>query len=294
MFYSFQSRTRRVCPLLGLLLASFFLASTCAVAQQAVKPAPAPMVIAPAQTSAPLVALPLAPAAPAGVIPVPALEEPIVRVLLTPELESVALAQVVGRITTLNASLGSRVTADQLVVGMDCTENQARLKMSLAELQSARETYDSKLRLKGLEAAGELEVLLAAAAVSKADGQIEMNKAQIANCSITAPFAGRISKLHVKPHQGVNAGQPLFEIISDSTPRMRLNVPSKWLRAVRVGTKFAVNIDETGKSYAAAVSAINSKVDAVAQTIEIEAKFSGGSAGLLSGMSGTARFGNFK
>jgi membrane fusion protein, multidrug efflux system len=225
-------------------------------------------------------------------VPVPvAVEAPVVRVLLTPELETVALAQMVGRIISLNASLGSKVTKDQLVVGLDCSESVARLKMSEAELSSARETYDSKVRLKGLEAAGELEVLLAAAAVSKADGQIEMTKAQITNCSVRAPFAGRVAKLHVKPHQGVNAGQPLFEIISDSTPRLRLNVPSKWLRSIRVGTKFAVDIDETGKAYGASVSAINARVDAVAQTIEIEARFNNVGVGLLPGMSGTARFG---
>lgn len=213
-----------------------------------------------------------------------------VRVLLAPDLETVLLAQAVGRITTLNGSLGSRVQKGQIVVGMDCSENAARLKMSQAELASARDTYDSKVRLKGLDAAGELEVSLAAAAVAKADGQIEMTKAQIQNCSITAPFAGRIVKLHVKPFQGVNAGQPLFELVSDGAPRLRLNIPSKWLRAIKVGTIFEVEIDETGKTYKAAISAVNARIDAVAQTVEIEARVSGKYAELLSGMSGTARF----
>jgi membrane fusion protein, multidrug efflux system len=96
-------------------------------------------------------------------------------------METVLLAQAVGRITALNGSLGSRVSKGQLVVGMDCSENAARLKMSQAELASARETYDSKVRLKGLDAAGDVEVALAAAAVARADGQIEMTKVQIQN-----------------------------------------------------------------------------------------------------------------
>ena len=220
--------------------------------------------------------------------PVPA--EGGVRVLLAPDMETVLLAQAVGRITSLSGSLGSRVGKGQLVVGMDCSENVARLKMSQAELASARETYDSKVRLKGLDAAGDVEVSLAAAAVARADGQIEMTKAQIQNCSVFAPFAGRIVKLHVKPFQGVNAGQPLFELVSEGAPRLRLNVPSKWLRTIKVGTPFQVDIDETGKSYKAAISAINARVDAVAQTVEIEARVTGKFAELLSGMSGTARF----
>jgi membrane fusion protein, multidrug efflux system len=213
-----------------------------------------------------------------------------VRVLLAPETETVLLAQTVGRIVSLKGSLGSRVGKGQLVVGMDCSENAAKLKMSQAELASARETYDSKVRLKGLDAAGEVEVALAAAAVSRADGQIEMTKAQIQNCSVYAPFSGRIAKLHVKPFQGVNIGQPLFELVSDGPPRLRLNVPSKWLRSIKVGTAFQVDIEETGKTYSAAITAVNARVDAVAQTIELEAKLTGKPADLLAGMSGTARF----
>ena len=220
----------------------------------------------------------------------PAPAEVGVRVLLAPETETVLLAQAVGRITYLMGSLGSRVAKGQLVVAMDCSENVARLKMSQAELASARETYDSKVRLKGLDAAGDIEVSLAAAAVARADGQIEMTKAQIQNCSVFAPFAGRIVKLHVKPYQGVNAGQPLFELVGDGAPRLRLNVPSKWLRTIKVGTPFQVEIDETGKTYKAAISAINARVDAIAQTVEIEARVTGKYAELLSGMSGTARF----
>ena len=249
----------------------------------------------------------VAPAKPASAAPPAALKAPVsfkiltglsapvtvdagVRVLLAPDTETVLLAQAVGRITSLNGSLGSRVTKGQVVVGLDCSENAARLKMSQAELASARETYDSKIRLKGLDAAGDVEVSLAAAAVARADGQIEMTKAQIQNCSVYAPFSGRIVKLHVKPFQGVNAGQPLFELVSEGMPRLRLNVPSKWLRTIKVGTPFQVDIDETGKSYKAAISAINARVDAVAQTVEIEARVTGKHAELLSGMSGTARF----
>jgi membrane fusion protein, multidrug efflux system len=258
-------------------MASSYAQTVAAPARAASAPLPA-AVVAPAPAPAPVKA-----AAPAPV-------DTGVRVLLAPDTETVLLAQTVGRITTLNGSLGSRVAKGQLVIGMDCSENAARLKMSQAELASARETYDSKVRLKGLDAAGDIEVSLAAAAVARADGQIEMTKAQIQNCSVLAPFSGRIVKLHVKPFQGVNAGQPLFELVSDGAPRLRLNVPSKWLRTIKVGTPFQIDIDETGKSYKAAISAINARVDAIAQTVEIEARVTGKFAELLPGMSGTARF----
>jgi membrane fusion protein, multidrug efflux system len=221
---------------------------------------------------------------------VPAPESKPVRVLLMPDSETVLVAQMVGRITTLNASLGSRVSKGQTVISMDCSESTARLSMSEAELNSARETYESKLRLKGMDAAGETDVAVAAAAVDRAKGQIEMTKAQIQNCSVKAPFSGSVSKLNVKPYQGVNIGQPLFEMVGDGAPRLRLNAPSRWMRTLKAGHAFQIDIDETGKSYSARVTAINTRVDPVAQTIEIEGRVTGAHGGLLPGMSGNAKF----
>jgi membrane fusion protein, multidrug efflux system len=227
-------------------------------------------------------------AAPAA--PMAAPEPKPVRVLLMPDSETVLVAQMVGRITTLNASLGSRVSKGQVVINMDCSESTARLSMSEAELSSARETYDSKLRLKGMDAVGETDVAVAAAAVDRAKGQIEMTKAQIQNCSVKAPFSGSVSKLNVKPYQGVNVGQPLFEMVGDGAPRLRLNAPSRWMRTLKVGQSFQIEIDETGKNYSARVTAINTRVDPVAQTIEIEGRVTGSYGGLLPGMSGNAKF----
>ena len=53
---------------------------------------------------------------------------------------------------------------------------------------------------------------------------------------------------------------------------------------------FEVAIDETRKTYPAKVSAINARVDAVAQTVELEARIDGKPPELLAGMSGIARF----
>ncbi len=62
------------------------------------------------------------------------------------------------------------------------------------------------------------------------------------------------------------------------------------LRKIAVGSHFEVSIDETGKTYPAQVTAINARVDAVAQTVELEGRIEGRPSELLPGMSGDARF----
>lgn len=212
-----------------------------------------------------------------------------IRVLLTPEVETILVSQMAGTILMLKASLGAAVTKGSTIVAFDCKEGQAKLRMAEAEFTSARETLETKKRLRKLEAAGDLEVSVATAAVDRARAAIGVSQAQLSQCMVAAPFTGRIVKVHVKPHQGVNIGTPLVELVNDGPLKLRLNVPSKLLRTLRIGTPFEIDIDETGKTYPAKVTAINGRVDAVAQTVELEASIDGRPQELLAGMTGIAR-----
>ncbi len=267
------------------VLAVFSL-SAVALAQSPVPPAGAkPAVPSAAQSTVQPAAKPAAPVAK------PAAENPdAIRVLLTPELETTLVAQTVGRISSLKAELGGKVQKGKAVIGFDCGEAAARLNMAQAEYNSAKETLNAKERLRKLDAAGDMEVTLAAAGADKAKAAIAMSRAQLAQCTVVAPFTGRVVKVHVKPHQGVNIGAPLLEMISDGPLKLRLNIPSRWLRQVSVGTPFEVDINETGRTYPAKVTLINARVDAVAQTIELEARMDKAEPELLAGMSGIARF----
>ncbi len=213
-----------------------------------------------------------------------------IRVLLAPERETTLVSQMVGRIDRLGGELGAAFKQGAPLVSMDCSENEAKVRMAEAEFNSARENHEAKLRLQGLQAAGEVEVSMAAAAAAKAKAAIELGRTQVRLCRIAAPFAGRIVKLHVKEFQGINVGQPVMDIVSTGPLKVRLNAPSKWLAWLKVGTPFEILVDETGKSYRASVRAINGRVDAVSQSIEIEGRVDGSHADLLAGMSGNARF----
>lgn len=212
-----------------------------------------------------------------------------IRVLLSPELETTLASQMIGRVIALDAQLGAPVKAGQALVSFDCSEAQARLKMARAESAAARETLAVKQRLHKLNAAGDLEVSMARAEVHRSSAAIEVSQAQLAHCVVTAPFDGRVVKVHIKPHQGVNIGAPLIELVSDGPLKLRLNVPSRLLGQLTVGTPIDVDILETGRSYVAHVAAINARVDAVSQTIELEARLDKASNELLPGMSGVAR-----
>lgn len=213
-----------------------------------------------------------------------------IRVLLAPEAETTLVSPFAGNVRAVNLSLGQAFARGKVLVSFDCDEQNARLNMADAEFTSARESHEAKLRLQGLQQAGEVEVSLAASTVERTKAQVALYRAQMAQCVVVAPFSGRAVKVIAKPHQGVSQGQPLLEIVSDGPLKLRLNAPAKWVAWLKRGTPFEVQIDETGKVYKARVTALNGRIDAVSQSIELEAAIDQKAPDLLAGMSGVANF----
>ena len=219
-------------------------------------------------------------------------KEEVVRVLLIPDKETTVSRSgsslAAARINKLNVALGSRFKAGNTLVTFNCIESRARLAMAKAELSGAVETHTAKLRMQGLEQASDVEVALAATDVAKARATVRLSELQIRYCSIKAPWNGRIAKVYVRNHMTVTPGQPMLDLVKSGPLRLKVNVPSKLLNRLKVNSKLEVKIDETGKTYQARVVAINSRVDSVSQTVEIEGLMAKEFPDLLAGMSGTA------
>jgi len=218
-----------------------------------------------------------------------ATQDDVVRGLLVAEKETTLSSMVAAKIKELNANIGSAFKAGQPLVKFDCEEPVARLNMAKAELASAVETYEAKLRMQGLGQAGDVEVALAASAANKAEAQVALHQAQVAQCTVTAPWSGRVAKVHVRSHMSVTPGQPLLDLVKSGPLRLKLNLPSRWLGQITHGALLDVTIEETGKTYQAKLRDINSRVDAVSQTVEVEAVMLGDHPELLPGMSGTVK-----
>ena len=211
-----------------------------------------------------------------------------VRVLLIPNKETTISSTMAARIVSFNASLGQSFKAGDVLVAFDCDEAHARVEMSKAELAGAIDQHEAKVKMQGLEQASDVEVALAASASNKFKAQLSLHQAQVSQCRIYAPWGGRVAKTVVKNHMTVTPGQPMMELVDFGALKLKLNAPSKLIGKLKAGAKFNINIDETGLNYPAIVTAVNSRVDPVSQTVEIEAKMAKSYKELLSGMSGVA------
>lgn len=216
-----------------------------------------------------------------------------IRVLLVPEKETTISSTTAARINRLNGTLGKSFKSGQVLVAFDCKQEFARISMSKAELASKIDQHEAKVRMQGLEQASDVEVSMAASEANRARAQLSLHHAQARACKILAPWNGRIAKVYAKNYMTVSPGEPLMDLVKSGPLKLKLNIPSTALASVKKGSAFTVTIDETSKTYDAKVTAINSRVDSVTQTVEIEASLLADHAELLSGMSGISDLASF-
>jgi RND family efflux transporter MFP subunit len=219
----------------------------------------------------------------------PAAENEVAALIQAGE-ETTLSSQMAGRIKHIGVGLGDQVKKGAPLIEFDCSEQQAQLDAADAELRAARETHLARLRLQALGAAGELEVTVAAAATDKARGQVALRDAQLAYCKVAAPFGGNVARLRVKASESVQVGQALVDLVNPASLKAQMFVPAAWVAWLKPGLPLTILVRETGQSFRARVSKLNSRVDGVSQQLEVEARIEKSEGKLLPGMVGTAQF----
>ena len=219
-------------------------------------------------------------------IPATSLDKREIRAQLLPKRYTTLAAEVGAKVSRLPVPEGAAFKQGQTLVQFDCSLQQAQLNKAKAALSAADKTWQANRRLSELNSVGKVELDTSEAEVHKAQAEVAANAAVLGKCSLSAPFAGRIAEQKVREQQYVQPGQPLLEILDDSTLELEFIVPSKWLAWVRVGSGFQVRIDETGKSYPAKVQRIGARVDPVSQSVKLSAVIDGKFQELIAGMSG--------
>lgn len=232
----------------------------------------------------------VAPQAPAAAVPRaaghPAMARHDIRAQLMPRRYTTIAAEIGAKVSAMPVPEGGAFRAGQLLVQFDCTLQRAQLEKAEAELDGAEQTLKSNLRLEQLNSVGQLELDLSKSAANKAKAEVNANKAVLGKCQVAAPFAGRVAEQKVREQQFVQPGQAMLDILDDSVLELEFLVPSVWLRWLKVGGGFEVQIDETRKTYPAKFTRIGARVDPVSQSVKVAAAIHGKFPELMAGMSG--------
>jgi RND family efflux transporter MFP subunit len=230
------------------------------------------------------------PPLPAAAMPRPAVSSAMarqdLRAQLMPRRYTTIAAEIGAKVSSLPVPEGGAFRAGQVLVQFDCSLQRAQLEKADAELEGAEQTFKANLRLEQLNSVGQLELDLSKSATNKAKAEVGANRAVLAKCHVVAPFSGRVAEQKVREQQYVQPGQAMLDILDDSVLELEFLVPSVWLRWLKVGGTFEVQIDETRKTYPARFTRIGARVDPVSQSVKVAAAIHGKFPELMAGMSG--------
>lgn len=213
-----------------------------------------------------------------------------VRGIVRPVHQSSIAVDIPARVARIHFREAQSFKAGDVLVTFDCERLKAEHAAAEAVHREMKLGLESNTYLDKRGAVGRIELEVSRARVDKADAEARSLAARIKQCSVVAPFDGRITELRINEHEIPQGGQPFISIVDGTAFEIDLIVPSQWLKSITVGAGMRFVVDETGQSYEARVQRIGAAVDPVSQTIKIIAEFTAPDDRVLAGMSGTAVF----
>ena len=188
-----------------------------------------------------------------------------------------------GRLASVEVRLGDRVKAGRLLGRLDAGEASAPRTAASAQVDAAAAQVvlaeDKERRTATLVTSGamtdadrvqaEQGRALAVAQAASAQAQLGLMATTLSNHALVAPFDGVITRAPSTRGAVVGAGQALFEIVDDSSLRLRGTVSETDAALVRAGARVKISTqhgDATGN-----VRAVVGVLDAATRRVPVEA-----------------------
>ena len=192
------------------------------------------------------------------------------------------------RVIRLPYKEGEAFEKGEELVAFDCFVAKAEYQAARADYQIAKSRHDNQVELLTYKATGELDVKLSKAELKKTAALQKAAQGKLKDCSIKAPFAGKVVVLNTRLYETPAQDEILIEIVGTESLELQLVVPSRWLAWLEAGLTFPFHVDELNIKANATVSRISAEVDAVSSTVKVFATLDKETADVLPGMSGRA------
>lgn len=203
-------------------------------------------------------------------------------------------AEVEGSVVEAPVREGSFVREGQLIVRLDPTLFEIRLKRAQAALDRVRAEFDDKVLfdddLPDSTRRARAEQARIRVGLDEQEANLAEAEYELAKTEIFAPFSGRVANLAVSPGGRVRAGDSLATIVDLSQIEIDAEVLHSELPLVEVGRDVTATFPALpGEVFAGRVASINPLIDPETQTARVTVRLSNREARVVPGMPGNVR-----
>jgi RND family efflux transporter MFP subunit len=181
-------------------------------------------------------------------------------------------ATVAGRVTDVLVDEGDAVRKGDVVVRLDDSQAEARVRDARARLKMAEADIarDQALMNRGVLAVQTLE--RAQQERDQAAAAVELFARQLEDYTVLSPLQGTVMKRNVEPGETIAANAVLIEIASTARKRIAAEVDERDIAGVRLGAPIAAHADGfPDETFEARVTNIRREGDSGSRTFRVEA-----------------------
>jgi membrane fusion protein (multidrug efflux system) len=194
-------------------------------------------------------------------------------------------AEVPGKVVKIAFESGETVKADEVLVQLDISTEEAQLRAAEATAALARANLDRARDLRKSNTNSLAELDAADAQAKQAQAEVENIRTMIAKKSIRAPFAGRLGLRLINLGQILKEGEAITTLQTMDPVYVHFSLPQQRLphiapgNVVRIETDAAPNQTLEGK-----ITAISPEIDPATRNVRVQATVSNAAETLRAGM----------
>lgn len=194
------------------------------------------------------------------------------------------IAEATGLVKEVRFTSGRKVAAGDLLLQIDDSEQRYALARLKAQYPIAKANAERYADLLKNDAASKLEAEAAFNAYAAVEAELKAAEFAVSQRAIRAPFAGVVGLTAIEAGDYIRAGDVATTIDDLTSLIIEFAVPQESAGDVKPGqTVTAVLASARGESVAGAITAVDSRVDAVSRTLKVEASFANDRGALIPG-----------
>jgi membrane fusion protein, multidrug efflux system len=215
--------------------------------------------------------------------------EPIRGIVRALDHAAIATELTTQKVSDVRVRDGMPFAKGATLLTFDCRRLEAEASVAEAQKREAQLAFESNQQLEKRQAIGRFDVDISAARLARAKAEVSVHAARLANCTIIAPFDGRVAEVGVRAHEFPSAGKPLLTVVGTERIEIEFLFPSRLFDRLKPGQRLTYAIDELNRTFDVEIERIGAAIDPVSQLVKAFAKFVELPPDVLPGMSGTAK-----
>jgi membrane fusion protein, multidrug efflux system len=198
--------------------------------------------------------------------------------------------EIAGRIAMIGFVDGGRVAKGTLLVQIDNLVASAEVEQAKAELALAQSNFQRTSDLAAKNFVSDRAKDEAGSSVKVLEAKLKVAQAKLLKNDIRAPFNGVLGLRNVSVGDFVKDGAELVTIEDVSTMKVDLRLPERYISQLQAGQTVNLSVDALpGKSFKAAVIALDAQVDANGRALLVRGKLANQEGVLRTGMFAKAK-----